>query len=148
MDAEGVEVGGEDVVPSTERCRRLEDRCVDLQDQVDELLLRVEALERNRAPSGPSKAPPDGPTPRLWCDAGARYEDTAAFRADLALREAALARGLRFLPYLGRALTCMVKRRHLVRSDVASRWFCPDGIHLTALGYDKIQKKLSDTFAR
>ncbi|XP_043194692.1 uncharacterized protein LOC122366463 [Amphibalanus amphitrite] len=355
MNAEGVEVGGEDVVPSTERCRRLEDRCVDLQDQVDELLLRVEALERNRAPSGPSKAPPDGkvatataksaeldgapfdrsmveppiepdgkkpkvdavdallaeaeamgqgqydedlkeiinmytsprpadegagfgpadevasdlrqllqepafrvtlvgeavpgsgaaattrqtphpapegrlhliigdslavglkfavgagdyilnlairgntwnkerkrvrehveqwrdsasdhnlslgrifvwlggndvygrphdtpvglcqddvgavlaelqsydlllagPTPRLWCDAGARYEDTAAFRADLPLREAALARGLRFLPYLGRALTCMVKRRHLVRSDVASRWFSPDAAH-------------------
>ena len=60
MDVEGVEVGGEHVVPPTEHRRRLEARCDDLQDQVNELLLRVEALERNRAPSVPSETPPDG----------------------------------------------------------------------------------------
>ena len=46
MDIEVGEAGVGDGIPSTERCRRLEARCNDLQSQVNELLLRVEALEK------------------------------------------------------------------------------------------------------
>ena len=86
-----------------------------------------------------------GPTPRLWHDADAQYEETPAFRADLTLRREAETHGARFIPYVGRALTSMSRRRHVVRGDIACHWFNRDGTHLSPLGYQKVQRKI-DSF--
>ena len=87
-----------------------------------------------------------GPTPRLRFDAGIPYEGTPAFAADLSLKRIAAEKGAHFVPYLGRSLTSMSRRRHVLREDVARQWFARDGIHLSRLGYDKIAKKLGDLF--
>ena len=88
-----------------------------------------------------------GPTPRLWCDAGLRYEDTVAFAANETLKQLASTHGMAFVPYLGRALTAMERRRHVVKPDIARAWFAPDGVHLSGAGYAKILRKLDDVFA-
>lgn len=87
-----------------------------------------------------------GPAPRLRHDANRQYEDTPAFRADQTLRRMATTYGMQFTPYLGRALTCMMRRRHVVREDIAVHWFNRDGIHLSDLGYQKIMKRLNTMF--
>ena len=85
-----------------------------------------------------------GPTPRLWADADKQYEKTAAFRADEILKRAAQEYGIRFIPYVGRALTCMQRRQHVVRGDVARSWYARDGVHLSQEGYKKVEKKLGN----
>ena len=87
-----------------------------------------------------------GPIPRLWCDAGARYEETPAFAAERLLQTVAATHRAQFVPYLGRAMTCMLQRRHVVRHEIAVHWYKRDGVHLSLLGYQKLQKKLQDLF--
>ena len=87
-----------------------------------------------------------GPTPRLWADADEQYENTPAFRADGLLRKAAKENGFAFVPYLGRLLTCMHHRKHVVRRRVAQAWFAKDGTHLSREGYEKVSQKLHRVF--
>ena len=63
-----------------------------------------------------------GPTPRLWADADKQLEKTTAFKADEILKMASQEYWIRFIPYVARALTCMQRRQHVVRGDVARSW--------------------------
>lgn len=86
-----------------------------------------------------------GPTPRMWADSGRDWEDTAAFRADRILRGTVEAAGAKFIPYLGRALTSMRRRRHALLPDVAHQFFT-DGIHLSEEGYRRVERRLKNVF--
>ena len=87
-----------------------------------------------------------GPTPRLWADAEKQWESTPAFEADQLLMRAAKEHGFAFLPYLGRLLTCMHLRKHVVRRNVAQAWFARDETHLSREGYEKLSQKLNRVF--
>lgn len=87
-----------------------------------------------------------GPTPRLWHDIGRQWESTPAFTANDCLMGIASSWGIRFIPYLGRTLTAMRQRRHVVREDVAPQWFAKDGVHLSVQGYAKVLAKLGGLF--
>ena len=87
-----------------------------------------------------------GPTPRFWCDADLNWPETVAYTADQALRRVATGHGIRFVPYLGRALTCMDQRRHVVKSTIAAHWSARDKVHLSVAGYNKVLKKLGTLF--
>lgn len=87
-----------------------------------------------------------GPTPRLRYDYDMRWECTRAAEANLTLERLAAAHGVHFVRYLGRALSSMVQRQHVVNSAVARHWFAPDGVHLTVQGYQKVLKKLGALF--
>ena len=75
-------------------------------------------------------------------DAEERYENTPAFRPDSLLRKAAKESGFAFVPYLGRLLTRMHQRKHVVQRRVAQAWFARDGTHLSREGYEKVSQKL------
>ena len=87
-----------------------------------------------------------GPTPRLWADADRVWEQTAAFSADRQLQAEAGRCGASFVRYVGRSLTCMRRRRHVVRQDVVRYWFAPDGIHLNEEGHRRLTERLKNVF--
>ena len=82
-----------------------------------------------------------GPTPRLWADCNQVWEQTAAFGADKDLQVEASRCGAAYIPYIGRALTCMRRRRHVLKPNIVKDWFAPDGVHLTQEGHQRVTER-------
>ena len=88
-----------------------------------------------------------GPTPRLWRDIGSVWEETPAFQADLKLKSLAADYGITFIPYVGRALTVMHNRKHVLLRGVVEHFFADiKGVHLRHTGYKKLLRRLGGVF--
>ena len=87
-----------------------------------------------------------GPVPRLWHDSNLQWEATPAYHADQELRVIGDVYGAQVVPYLGRALTSMYRRQHVIKPEIARHWYRGDGVHLTQLGERKLARKLHSVF--
>ena len=93
-----------------------------------------------------------GPTIRLWRDDGVFWEDTPAFEVDRILGQVAEHHPrVRFLPYVGRAMTVTRRngrsKRHVVDATLCETCFNDRlGVHLSKAGYGLMMDKLGDVF--